>query len=131
MGNVLATITNNRIQATGSGTGLLPVVASAQDYYAFGGQQPRRSYNNGTYRYGFNGKENDNEVKGTGNSINFGERMYDPRIGKWLSVDLERKRSPGKHLLDLVIIILLHLEIQMADGRRFESTSYSRGFLGA
>ncbi|WPQ66295.1 RHS repeat-associated core domain-containing protein [Chitinophaga sancti] len=39
------------------------------------------------YRYGFNGKENDNEVKGEGNQLNFGARVYDPRIGKWFSVD--------------------------------------------
>lgn len=41
----------------------------------------------GGYRYGFNGKENDNEVKGEGNSLNFGARIYDPRIGRFLSVD--------------------------------------------
>ncbi|WPQ66307.1 RHS repeat-associated core domain-containing protein [Chitinophaga sancti] len=39
------------------------------------------------YRYGFNGKENDNEVKGEGNQLDFGARGYDPRIGKFLSVD--------------------------------------------
>lgn len=37
--------------------------------------------------YGFNGKEMDNEVKGNGNSYDFGARIYDPRIGRWLSVD--------------------------------------------
>lgn len=35
----------------------------------------------------FNGKENDNEVKGEGNQIDYGMRLYDPRIGKFLSVD--------------------------------------------
>ena len=41
----------------------------------------------GTYRYGFNGKENDNEVKGTGNQQDYGFRIYDPRLGRFLSVD--------------------------------------------
>ncbi|MFY0256020.1 RHS repeat-associated core domain-containing protein [Chitinophaga sp. 30R24] len=41
----------------------------------------------GRYRYGFNGKENDNEVKGEGNQQDYGMRIYDPRIGKFLSVD--------------------------------------------
>ncbi len=41
----------------------------------------------GLYRYGFNGKENDNEVKGEGNQQDYGMRIYDPRIGKFLSVD--------------------------------------------
>ncbi len=39
------------------------------------------------YRYGFNGKENDNEVKGEGNQQDYGMRIYDPRIGRFLSVD--------------------------------------------
>jgi RHS repeat-associated protein len=42
----------------------------------------------GGYRYGFNGKENDNEVKGVeGSQQDYGMRIYDPRIGKFLSVD--------------------------------------------
>jgi len=49
---------------------------------------PGRSYSAGSqYRYGFNGKENDNEVKGTGNQQDYGMRIYDPRLGKFLSVD--------------------------------------------
>ena len=47
------------------------------------------------YRYGFNGKENDNEVKGTGNQLDFGERTYDPRIGRWLSMDPLADHAPG------------------------------------
>jgi len=39
------------------------------------------------YRYGFNGKENDNEVKGEGNQQDYGMRIYDPRIGRFLSID--------------------------------------------
>jgi RHS repeat-associated protein len=39
------------------------------------------------YRYGFNGKENDNEVKGNGNQQDYGLRIYDPRLGRFLSVD--------------------------------------------
>jgi RHS repeat-associated protein len=44
--------------------------------------------------YGFNGQEKDDGVKGEGNSYDFGERMYDNRLGRWLSVDpLARKYS--------------------------------------
>ena len=32
------------------------------------------------YPSGFNGKENDNEIKGVGNSLDFGARFYDSRI---------------------------------------------------
>ena len=49
---------------------------------------PGRKFTAGTqYRYGFNGKENDNEVKGEGNQQDYGMRIYDPRLGKFLSVD--------------------------------------------
>jgi RHS repeat-associated protein len=40
-----------------------------------------------SYRFGFNGKENDNEVKGTGNQQDYGMRIYDPRLGRFLSAD--------------------------------------------
>jgi RHS repeat-associated protein len=48
----------------------------------------------GKYRYGFNGKEQDNEVKGVGDQIDYGKRIYDPRIGKFLSVDLLYRKYP-------------------------------------
>jgi len=37
--------------------------------------------------FGFNGMEKDDEVKGNGNSIFYKERIQDPRIGRFLSVD--------------------------------------------
>jgi len=45
-----------------------------------------RSWSGG-YRYGFQGQESDNEIKGSGNSINFKFRMHDPRLGRFLSID--------------------------------------------
>jgi RHS repeat-associated protein len=52
------------------------------------------------YRYSFNGKENDKEVKGSGNSgsgnsIDFGARIYDSRVGRWLSGDPHDKEVSG------------------------------------
>jgi RHS repeat-associated protein len=46
-----------------------------------------RSVNSSEYKYGFNGKEKDDELKGEGNSYDFGARIYDPRIGRFLSID--------------------------------------------
>jgi len=46
------------------------------------------------YRYGFNGKENDGEVQGEGNSLDFGARIYDSRIGRFLSLDPKIKEYP-------------------------------------
>jgi RHS repeat-associated protein len=55
---------------------------------------PGRQFNNGNYRYGFNGKENDNEVKGIGNQQDYGERIYDTRLARFLSVDPLTKEYP-------------------------------------
>jgi RHS repeat-associated protein len=42
-----------------------------------------------------NGKEKDDEIKGGGNSYDFGAREYDPRLGRWWSTDpLARKYAP-------------------------------------
>src|SRR5262245_37925769 len=47
-----------------------------------------RQYSAGmAYRYGFNGKENDSEIKGEGNQQDYGMRIYDPRLGRFLSKD--------------------------------------------
>ncbi len=48
----------------------------------------------GCYGYGFNGKENDNEIKGTGNQQDYGFRIYDPRLGRFLSMDPLTKGYP-------------------------------------
>jgi RHS repeat-associated protein len=46
------------------------------------------------YRFGFNGKEKDNEVKGEGNQQDYGMRVYDPRVGRFLSIDPLTKPYP-------------------------------------
>lgn len=48
---------------------------------------PGRSWNTSAYRYGFQGQEKDDEVKGEGNSVNYKYRMHDPRIGRFFAVD--------------------------------------------
>ena len=52
----------------------------ANDYYPFGMTQPGRTFSSTSYNYGFNGMLKDDEIKGSGNSYDFGDRMYDPRI---------------------------------------------------
>jgi|GEM_PF-2875201 len=73
--------------------GYLADILTHQDYYAFGQTMPGRTWVGGDdYRYGFNGKESDNEVQGGDNSYDFGARMYDPRIGRWTSLDPSAKK---------------------------------------
>jgi RHS repeat-associated protein len=64
------------------------------DYYPFGMLMPQRQYGSSWYRYGFNGKEMDNEVSGTGNIYDYGFRIYNPRLGRFLSVDPLTKSYP-------------------------------------
>jgi len=89
-GNVLTVITdhvwanrdnNNEI------THFTPDIVAANDYYPFGMIMPGRSYSSDEYRYGFQGQEKDEEVKGSGNHMTTQWRQYDPRIGRWFTID--------------------------------------------
>jgi len=43
---------------------------------------------------GFQGQEKDDEVKGEGNSLNYKDRIYDSRVGRWLSLDPLQEKYP-------------------------------------
>jgi RHS repeat-associated protein len=60
-------------------------------------EMPNRNFTAGgnDYRYGFNGKEKDDEIKGEANSLDFGVRMYDPRTGRWNTLDRYSAKYPG------------------------------------
>ena len=88
LGNILAVISDRK---TGLGTGInytsfAAITTSATDYFPFGMSMPGRSFtaaNTEGYRYSFNGKEDDTEWA----KQDYGMRIYDKRIGKFLSVD--------------------------------------------
>lgn len=58
-------------------------------YYPFGSSIANRTWSdaNRQYRYGFNGKEKDFET--ANDNYDFGARIYDGRLGRWLTVDPE------------------------------------------
>ncbi|UUC47428.1 thrombospondin type 3 repeat-containing protein [Flavobacterium cerinum] len=88
LGNVLSVVTDRKLLGRyGRGVLLIPDVIAYNDYYPFGMLVPNRHESTEDYRYGFNGKEDDDELKGEGNSYDYGFRIYDARIGKFLSVD--------------------------------------------
>ncbi|TVQ81973.1 MAG: hypothetical protein EA358_00165, partial [Flavobacteriales bacterium] len=88
-GNILSVISDNIWTNTSSGdiSSFSPDIIAANDYYPFGMAMPGRSYNSEKYRYGFQGQEQDDEIKGGGNSVNYKYRMHDPRIGRFFAVD--------------------------------------------
>ena len=46
-------------------------------------------------RYLFQAQEMDDEISGSGNSIDFGNRMYDPRLGRMRSLDAFASKYPS------------------------------------
>jgi RHS repeat-associated protein len=66
-----------------------------KDYYPFGMVMPGRNFSSENYRFGFNGMVKDNELKGEGNSYDFGARLYDPRLGRWLAPEPLYFKYPG------------------------------------
>jgi RHS repeat-associated protein len=70
-------------------------IVSATDYSPFGAPLAGRTFSSNGYRFGFNSKEVDNETYGDGNAYDFGARIYDSRLGRWLSVDPLEKKYPG------------------------------------
>jgi len=92
LGNVLVTITDRKFW---NGVQYESELITSQQYYAFGMLMPGMQFGaSGNYRYGFNGKEMDNEVSGTGNQYDYGFRIYNPNLGRFLTVDPLTKKYP-------------------------------------
>ena len=94
LGNVLAVISDKKIPTATAGV-FNPDVLTYSDYYPFGMLVPNRHADSDKYRYGFNGKEKDDELKGEGNNYDFGARMLDPRIGRWFAPDKMENSFPS------------------------------------
>ena len=69
--------------------------ASLPHYPPFGSSLPNRTWSdaNRGYRFGFNGKEKDSET--ASDNFDFGARIYDGRLGRWLSLDPLMKKYPS------------------------------------
>ncbi|MFK6999644.1 thrombospondin type 3 repeat-containing protein [Flavobacterium oreochromis] len=89
LGNVLEVITDRKLATTDSNSPFTftPDVTSYNDYYPFGSLVPNRHGYSKDYRYGFQGQEKDDQIKGEGNSLNYTFRMHDPRVGRFFATD--------------------------------------------
>ena len=88
LGNVRATVSGQLLPSANPASAFEPHLLSETAYEPFGSLLPGRNFSSDNYRWGFNGKENDNEVFGaTGTFQNYGMRAYDTRVGRFISVD--------------------------------------------
>ncbi|TAD94692.1 MAG: hypothetical protein EAZ97_16505 [Bacteroidetes bacterium] len=92
LGNVLTTISDNYAPQPPTG-GVSARVLSSQDYFPFGMVMTERSFQEKQerkYRWGFNGKENDEDIEGQ----DYGFRIYKENLCKFLSVDPLNAKYP-------------------------------------
>ncbi len=85
-GTTLQDISGNNYNVT------LPSSYSNANFTSTGAPITTSTTNAAEYRYGFNGKENDKDISDGGQD--YGMRIYDARLGKFLSVDPLTKDYP-------------------------------------
>jgi RHS repeat-associated protein len=83
LGNVSVVLSDYKLSSSST--------LSATSYYPFG--MMARSYQFNEQRYGFGGKERVDELRG--GDYDFGDRYYDARIARWLSLDKMHKKYPS------------------------------------
>lgn len=94
-----------------------------------------RTYSAGGYRYGFQGQEMDDEIKGVGNSINYKYRMHDPRLGRFFAIDPIASKFPywspyafsGNRVIDAVEMEGLQPESVTGTAEEYDGTPYEFG----
>ncbi|MCS6818572.1 MAG: hypothetical protein NZ522_01380 [Chitinophagales bacterium] len=96
LGNVTVVVSDAKEAATSGSTitGYHAYTESYTHYYPFGMAMPGRSYNSGEYRYGFGGHEKIDEVSGSGNTVDMGDRWLDVRLGRTSSTDAKAEKYP-------------------------------------
>lgn len=93
LGNVRSVITDMKLP---SGSAFLPDATTRNYYYPFGMERPGMTATTGAeYRFGYNGKKKMDEIYGKGNALDFGARILDTRVGRFLSLDPKQAKYPG------------------------------------
>ncbi len=88
LGNVLSVITDQKLPVEDAGVivSYSAVVITATDYSPFGVGLYGRSWSEG-YRYGFNGKEIEVGLTNGHDIVDFGARLLQAKLGRWMSLD--------------------------------------------
>lgn len=98
LGSVLTVIRDikNTYSSAGAGAtqGYRVAISSVADYSPYGVQLDMRTQSTEDFRFGYQGSENDIEIKDAGNSYTTHFRQLDPRIGRWLTIDPKGSTMP-------------------------------------
>ena len=100
-GNVITVFSDRKIAQDIDADGVIDsykgVLLASNDYTPFGMQMANRGLNAsiGLYRFGFNGHEKDDEVKGSGNHLSFGDYGYDARLGRRWNIEPKIGKYPS------------------------------------
>lgn len=144
LGNVLNVVTDRKLAVELGSSGTVDYytadVVSYSDYYPYGMLMPNRHETaSDQYRYGFQGQEMDDEVKGEGNSLNYTFRMHDPRIGRFFAVDPIADKYPWNspyvysenmviHTIDLegleAVVVITGKPVKVGEGSRHRGEYY-------
>ncbi len=100
LGNVLAVVSDRKIPRPNTAGDSInhyePDLLSANDYYPFGMLEPGRNFNSASYRYGFNRQEKIDGITGfTGTDYEYEYRMFDDRLGRFMSKDPFMNQFPS------------------------------------
>jgi RHS repeat-associated protein len=94
LSNILSTVYDRKIAVDTNSDGVIDKrfadIASASDYAAFGVKLINRGFENSKYSMSFNGKMDDEET----GTQDYGMRIYNPSLGRFLSVDPLTKTYP-------------------------------------
>ena len=99
LGNVLNVVTDRKLPIADANDNtkiayFTADVVSFADYLPYGQLAPNRHGSEGSYRYGYQGSERDDELKGDGNSYTTFYRALDVRLGRWMSLDPKMAQTP-------------------------------------
>jgi RHS repeat-associated protein len=102
LGNILNTVSDQKTAVDGDDPDDLPdsyrpSILSRSDYYPFGLEMPGRTEQFGSLqtRFGFNGKEKDTHLHNSLTHYDYGFRIYNPAIGRFLTVDPLEQKYPS------------------------------------